>query len=845
MHLRQIRSAVARLAGAAAALALAAGAAAAQVPEQLPDPATAEALLRSDPALQRELRERIRNSGMSEAQIRQRLRAAGYSEDLLDQYLGAGDRVGAGVDDREAIDAVRALGLVGTTEADSLEELLARSTLRGQGAEFDPYVRDSLRADSLGIPWTRPLQIFGLDVFRARSTRFQATLQGPVDPSYRLGPGDRLAVILTGEVERALSLEVSRDGFIIIPEVGQMNVANLTLRQFEDQLYQRLRRIYSGISRAPGARTQLEVTVSRLRNIQVFVTGAVARPGAYQVSASGSALTALYAAGGPTANGSFRRVEIRRGTALVDTFDIYDYLLSGINAGGVALQTGDVIFVPVHGPRVKVAGAVVRPAIYEVTSSETLRDVIAAAGGFAADALRQRVQIHRILPPTPGDSLYGRGRVVVDVGPEQFAGGVVPAVPMLAGDSVTVFEVAERLRGFVTVTGNVWIPSPVGFTPGMRLSDAIRMAGGPKPDVYLDQILVSRLRPDSTRVQLRSAFADTTGRVVDDLVLQEEDEITVFSRTTFRPDLYVIVTGAVRNPGRIPYRSGMTVRDAILLADGLTEDAYLREAELARVPEDRSTGAIATTIRVPLDSTYLFARAAAGEYPGPPGVPAPAAGAPEVSLQPYDNLLILRQQEWELPRTVKITGQVKYPGPYALRSKTDRLMDIIVRAGGLTTEAYPDGIEFYRQLDSAGRIGIDFPAVLRNGRHRDNIILAAGDSIVVPEFDPVVMVRGAVNSPGAVAYEPGRNLDYYVRAAGGYSKAGDKNRAWVVQPNGNKQSVIRRTLLADTSPEPRPGAEVFVPERDPGQTGTPIVAILGAAAQVLASLVTIIVVASQ
>ncbi|HEX6645195.1 MAG TPA: SLBB domain-containing protein [Gemmatimonadales bacterium] len=844
MAFRRILSRVIPAAAALAALTLMAGRAAAQVGNQIPDPATAEMLLRSDPELQRQLRDRLRQSGLSEEQIRQRLRAAGYPESLLDQYLREGAGAPGVDDDRQAIDAVRALGLVDNTEADSLEEMLTRSMVMDE-ARIDPHLRDSLRADSLGVPWTRPIELFGLDVFRTRSTRFQATLQGPVAPTYRLGPGDRLAVILSGEVERALSLDVSRDGFVIVPDVGQMHVANLTLGQFEDQLFRRLQRIYSGIGRGPDARTQLEVTVARLRNVQVFVTGAVARPGAYQVSAAGTALTALYAAGGPTVNGSFRRIEVRRGTELVDTFDIYDYLLAGTNAGGTSLQSGDVIFVPVHGARVDVAGAVLRPAIYEVRPDETLRDVLAFAGGFAADALRQRVQIHRILPPAPGDSAFGRGRVVVDVGPEQFAGGMVPAVPMLAGDSVTVFEVAERLRGFVTVRGNVWIPSPVGFTPGLRLSEAIRLAGGPKPDVYLDQILVSRLRPDSTRVQLRSAFADTTGSVVDDFVLQEEDEITVFSRTTFRPEQYVIVTGAVRSPGRIAYRSGMTVRDAILLADGLTEDAYLREAELARVPEERASGAIATTIRVPLDSTYLFARSSPGDYPGPPGVPAPAAGAPEVLLQPYDNLLILRQPEWELPRTVKITGQVTYPGPYALRSKTDRLMDIIARAGGLTTEAYPDGIEFYRRLDSAGRIGIDLPAVLRNERHRDNIILAAGDSIVIPEFDPVVMVRGAVNAPGAVAYRPGKNLDYYVRAAGGYAKTGDKARAWVMQPNGSKQSVIRRTLLADTSPEPRPGAEVFVPERDPSQTGTPIIAVLGAAAQVLASLVTVIVVASQ
>ena len=127
--------------------------------------------------------------------------------------------------------------------------------------------------------------------------------------------------------------------------------------------------------------------------------------------------------------------------------------------------------------------------------------------------------------------------------------------------------------------------------------------------------------------------------------------------------------------------------------------------------------------------------------------------------------------------------------------------------------------------------------------HRDNLILAAGDSMHIPEFDPIVMVRGAVNSPGAVAFEPGRDLDFYVRAAGGYSKEGDKRRAFVTQPNGDKQSVERRFLLPDSRPAPRPGAEVMVPVRDPAERGPGIASVLGVAAQLLASVVTVIVVA--
>ncbi|HEU4799739.1 MAG TPA: SLBB domain-containing protein [Gemmatimonadales bacterium] len=802
--------------------------------DPLSDPRLAQEALQSNPEMQRRLAEAIANSGLSQEQLRSRLRAAGYDESLLDSYMampGQAQRGGLGLPGlRGEIDAVRELGLVAETEADSLLALIDSVQLQQPVAALDS---SQFMIDSLVI--------FGMDVFAARSTRFMPDRASPVPDTYRLGPGDRLALILAGDVEEAHSLDVSRDGFIVVPSVGTVHVAGLNLTEVRELLFQRLSRVYSGIQRSGGS-TRFDVSVSRQRSVQIYVAGEARRPGAYVLSASSTPLMALYAAGGPTRNGSLRRLEVRRNGALVDSVDVYGYLLRGIDHSDLTLQSGDVIFIPVQQGRVEVTGEVVRPAVFEVQEGETLRDVIGFAGGFDADALRRRVQVHRILPAMPGDSSYGRGRVVVDVGPEQLA-QAVPSLVMLPGDSVTVFPVAARLRGFVTVEGNVWLPGQVGFTPGMQLSQALNLAGGPKPDVYLGQVLVSRLRSDSTRAQLRTSFADTTGRLSNDLVLQEDDVVRVFSRTTFRPERYVVITGAVRQPGRIEFREGMTVRDAILLADGLAPDAYLVEAEIARVPDTRSQGQVATTIRVPLDSTYLFARGAPGEYQGPPGPAAPRSGSPEVVLQPYDNLLILRQPEWELVRTVTITGQVKYPGPYALRTKTERLLDVIQRAGGLTSAAYADGIEFYRRQDSAGRVGIDLKAVLRDGDHRDNLILAAGDSMHIPEFDPIVMVRGAVNSPGAVAFEPGRDLDFYVRAAGGYSKEGDKRRAFVTQPNGDKQSVERRFLLPDSRPAPRPGAEVMVPVRDPAERGPGIASVLGVAAQLLASVVTVIVVA--
>ena len=312
---------------------------------------------------------------------------------------------------------------------------------------------------------------------------------------------------------------------------------------------------------------------------------------------------------------------------------------------------------PVHGGYAKVVGKVLRPAVYELRPTETLRDVIGFAGGFDPTAYQTRVQIHRILPPDARVS-GGRALVVVDVGPDQFTGGVTPAVPMTAGDSVTIFGVTDRFRRFVTVRGNVWVEGRVGLAPGMKLSEAIRLAGGPKPDVYLSQILVARRREDSTLVQLRSAFADSTGRVTNDLVLEDQDEISIFARSAFRELPYISVVGAVRRSGRVQYREGMTLRDAILLAGGVMPEADLREAEIARRTHDSTTGALSTTLRVPLDSSYRFG----ANTPPAPAEDGRSGRAGDVLLQPYDNVLVLRQTGWDVQRLVYVTGQVKHPG---------------------------------------------------------------------------------------------------------------------------------------------------------------------------------------
>ena len=826
---------------------------------QRPSPAQAQALLQNRPDLVQQLRSRIQTSGLTPAQVRARLRAEGYPETLLDAYI---EGTGTSADSSLAVGedvfaAVRALGIADSLGVDSLRAIGAgrrRLNEFGEPVEDDSLATDSLPRDPRTarlIRRTTELRrqkadsgftVFGMDIFDRGSTQFDPNLAGPVDANYRLGPGDRLVLILTGDVQASYQLQVTREGFVVIPEVGRLDVANLTLGQLDDLLYSRLGRVYSGVRRGGGT-TRFSVSVSGLRSNQVWVVGSVERPGSYRISSAGTALTALYAAGGPTLNGSMREIDLQRGGQTIASFDLYDYLLKGDASRDLRLQTGDVVFVRPAGARVRLWGEVARPATYELRSTETLADLIRAAGGFLPTAERRRVQIERILPPAVRRSV-GSDRVIREVASDSVTGDVA-AEPLQAGDVVRVFELPGRARSRVAVLGNVWQPGPVGFAAGMRLSEALRLAGGLKPDAYLGQVLVSRLQPDSTRAQLRAALRDTTGAAINDLTLADGDEIRVFSTTEFRPTRYVVISGAVRKKGRFPYREGMTLRDLVLQAGGLQESALLEEAEIARLPENRAGGKTAESIRVALDSTYIFERGPDGRYLGPPGLPVRQQGAAEVLLRPYDQVLILQQPDWELARSVVLTGEVKYPGRYTLKSKTERLTDVIQRAGGLTSEAYPGGTVFTRKQNDLGRIGLDVPRVLKDAKHRDNLVLQDGDSLDVPQLVAVVNVRGAVNSPVAVAYIPGRNLDYYVSAAGGTNRKGDLRRAYVTQPNGKVEARRGRgVFVPEAVPKPQPGALVYVPEKDPAEKKD-YIGMAGSVAQVLASIVGIIAIVTR
>jgi protein involved in polysaccharide export with SLBB domain len=698
-------------------------------------------MIQEDPEQVRQL---ILESGMSESEIRARLASMGLPTNALDQFLGP-TAAGASTElNPAALAALESIGVIAAMP-DGVAPIPVTTGMR---LRLTP-------ADSVeGLP------IFGLNVFSRATTQFQPLLYGPVPDEYRLGPGDQMVLVLTGEIELARELVVTREGFLVVPQIGQIQVANLTQGQLRGVLEERLGRAYSGIARGT---TRFDITVTQLRTIQVYLSGEITQPGAYQLASVATVMNALYAAGGPTSLGNLREIQVRRRTGETVVLDLYPYLLSGDLSGDVGLEQGDAIFVPLTGRRVGLAGRVGRPARYELSETDDLVDVFRAAGGFAPDADRRRITIHRVSRPDvrgPGIS----DRVAIDFG-------------LTASSDPT----ADRHVGGVIVP-------PIG--------------------------------------------------------LQDGDSIVVDAVPALSDAYFVSVTGMVAQPDTFPWREGITIRDVILLARGPTVGADLREAEVSRLPEDRTAGELAERLRVALDSSYLSQRDPDGRYVGARGIAFPPAGSsPEFVLEPFDQVLVLRQPDFEMPRTVKITGQVRVPGEYTLLTKDDRLGDLVERANGLLPTAYPEGARLVRSQDELGRIDIDLPQAVGGRRGDQDLVLQAGDSLHIPVYSPTVVVRGAVNSPVTVLYRAGERLDYYIANAGGFSHIADKGRTSVRFANGQAQTRSR-FLLWSSYPIPGPGSVVTVPAEDPGG-GLDVRGLIADVVAITGSLATVIIVLTR
>lgn len=808
----------------------------------------------------------LEQSGLTAPQVRDLLQSRGYPSTMADPYLavlaGEAENVPTGTNPVPLVDA-----LSGT---DLLSRIGQGQVAGDPGAYPGAYPGLDLYGLSLLDEEEGP-PIFGREIFRRASTQFQTSTSGPAPPDYRVGPEDELVLVVTGDVEVAYRMTVSREGLVVIPDLGRVEVAGSTMSELRERLTRQLSEVYSGLTGDADATTFLDLSLGTLRTNLIYVIGEVERPGAYEIGGFASVFAALYQAGGPNRTGSFRNILLNRGRRTLATVDLYDYLLDGRGDAAPRLEQGDVIFVPVADHRVEIDGAIVRPGIYELSEGDDLSDVIAFAGGLTASASGARVQIERVLPPSEQEE--GLNRVLLDVpltGPEAEGG-----MPLAHGDRITVFAVLDDTRNSVHISGGVWRPGVYGVDPGLRLSDVLELAGGLLPDAYEGRIQIQRLQPDYTRRMIHVTLErDAAGLLIDDPAIEALDQVYVFARRDLREQRAVSIGGWVRAPGVYPYVDGMTVRDLILRAGGLRTGAYLGTVDIARVAIGQVRGdTITHTFSVALDSAMVFdALPGAGE--------GAAAGRGDFVLLNLDAVYVRRAPGFEPQRRVMITGEVMFPGPYSLQLRTERITDLIARAGGLTPEAYAEGLQLWRAevqpddedltgveiagqvfgdtaiatteqaaggADSLGieepdgakpepkalkrkRVGVDYVAAMEDVSSSQNLLVEPYDSVFVPRFIPTVDVQGAVQAPSRVVYRAGEGAEYYVRRAGGYQQKADKGRALVQFANGEVVGRGAKFLFFGGGlPKPDPGAVVQVPfkeEKPPGPGALEVMAII-------------------
>ncbi|HKM53889.1 MAG TPA: SLBB domain-containing protein, partial [Isosphaeraceae bacterium] len=658
------------------------------------------------------------------------------------------------------------------------------------------------------VPSPKALKQFGYALFSQPVSTFAPVDNVPVDPNYVVGPGDELNVMMWGRVSKSVSLTVQRDGSLQIPDIGPLQVASLTFTQAK-------KLIETNIGQITGV--QVSVTMGRIRTIQIFVIGKVPQPGLYTVSALSHVSNALVAAGGISKIGSLRKIELRRGNRTIKTIDLYAMLLHGDTSADLELQQGDVIFVPVIGPVVGVAGDVKDPAIYELKGDESLTKVLAMAGGVGAFGYGQRLQVERI------DNHQRRVALDValaEVGQERFA--------IRDGDLIEVFEVLPERNNIVTVAGNIHRPGPYEWRGGMRVSDLVREGEGVADRTYFAYAVIERVEGADQRVHFvpvdLGAALSTTGLPSQDVTLQPRDKLTIFSEYDLQDLPQVTVAGAVRKPGGYALLRGMRVSDLIYEAGGLKREAYLESAQLSR--SEVVKGQRARFLHQDID----LRQAMEGQTEADP------------LLQPGDELLVEQASNWHGPWAVKLEGQVMRPGPYAI-GEHDRLASLLERAGGLRTDAYLPAAVLIRQsvketeqkrldqtreqLKSAlirftlvkaqseetsdatksakaeefakveqllgnsegqqavGRVVLHLSTIDGLVDSYDNVVLENADEIVVPRRPEAIPVLGQVYNPSSIVYEPGKTVRDYLQKAGGPTEWADTEHIMVIRAGGD------------------------------------------------------------
>ena len=667
-----------------------------------------------------------------------------------------------------------------------------------EGKFINPLV-DSIKP----INKINPL-IYGSELF-ANENGFGENKNIPTPLNYEIGTNDVLKLVVYGVQEYSTDLEVSKEGSVMIDNVGRVKVAGLTIEAATTRIKQQMSN--TAYSSLRTGESKLALTVGDTRTIQVTIIGAQ-RSGNFNVSSLSTILNALTVAGGPNDIGSYRNIELIRNNKLFKKIDLYAFMQNGDQSQNMGLKDRDVIRVPAYKGRIEIKGQVKRPGIFEISgSTENFNQFIQYAGGFDDVAYTAWVKVIQ---------KNDKEKVVKDLSAKEFA-----SYQPQGGDIIQISKILDRFRNRVKLSGAVFRPDVYELTEGMRISDLIQKADGLKEDAYLGRAQLIRLKSNL----LKELVSINLGKAIqkgseENIYLQREDELYINSIVELRDSLTVDLLGEVRSEGRFNYVDSMTVKDLILMAGGLKYEAS-KKVEVARLIQHDI-----------VDKDNQFATILKSEINGDLSF---NSGQENFILQPMDVVTITKKIGYNRPEVVRIVGQVQSEGIYSLSSRIERVSDLISRSGGLVYNAYTKGAYVIRksiQYDALSekvkdsfllnkiafenpskiqRISLDIDAILKKPAGPEDIVLRDEDEVVIPKLDNKVVIRGGVLRPVTISFKDGLTLSECISAAGGVTEISRRSKAYVVYNNGRAKRTKSFGFIR-INPKIEPGSEVVLPE---------------------------------
>jgi protein involved in polysaccharide export with SLBB domain len=349
------------------------------------------------------------------------------------------------------------------------------------------------------------------------------------------------------------------------------------------------------------------------------------------------------------------------------------------------------------------------------------------------------------------------------------------------GDEVQVFTILDVLRNYAIVKGSVWRPGRYELDGVQTVSQLIEAAQGIQPQTYGQIAHIIRFNEDevTTRIIPFDLSRALTDKAYDHR-LMPRDEVIVYSREIVEQrNTFVTIRGAVKNPGRFALRDDLTLADLIPLAAGYSEGAEISEAEVSRfIPSGASGDTLVTILKVPLPSTFT--------------TDGNAQGLPPFILQHRDEVYIRTKPNFMPQQNVSISGDMMYPGVYAVQRRGERLSEFLNRAGGPTSSSYLGGARFYREGE---RVLVDFTEAFYEKNQLHDILMMGGDSIVVPSRPHTVLVVGEVNKPGRLSFLEGDDVSDYIDRAGGITDSA--LYVLLTKPTGETRKVEFGLFSAD------------------------------------------------